>query len=383
MQYYNIRCLKGIPMTYLTRSRRFLLGAGLLAVIFLVNLPQTFAAENPSRLWTVSSTEQLIKAVDELKALELAKELDVESIGLGGGTIVLEPGLYTLTAPIVFDSINLVALQGSGWNTVIKRKGDGDAIVFNKCGFATVRNMRIVGNMEAKKGSGIVLRGSSSCTIDYCRIRQFAECGVFFDGDPKSPMSSNVVTSCHFIGNRGYQIHSRSNNDFIFDSNQFGTHSVEPQVGCFLDHASAGTYSKNMHWDNVVALRLSPGSHFNRIENNRFEESRHEGIIIGDADTTEPNVYNLFTGNMLHSNSKKNKGQYSVVVAYNAFQTTFTDNQIFSWNTDQTMFKHCVVVGKGCADWIIKDNIMAHNMAKPAIVYDENAGHIVGDNLLR
>ena len=370
-------------MSCIVRSRGYLFALGLLALVCLLGPSLAKAADAPSRLWTVSTTEQLLKAVQELKALEKVAKVEVDQIGVGGGTIVLEPGVYTLTEPLVFDSINLVSIQGSGWNTVVKREGEGDAIVLNKCGFATVRNMRIIAGLETKTGSGIVLRGSSSCTIDYCRIRQFAESGIFFDGDAKSPMSSNVVTNCHFIGNRTYQILSRSNNDFIFDSNQFGTHSVQPQVGCFLDHSSAGTYSKNMHWDNVVALRLSPGCHYNRIENNRFEESRHEGIIIGEEEATEPNVFNLLTGNMLHTNSKMNKGQFSAVVAYHAIQTTFTDNQIFSWNSDQTMMKHCVVIGKGCGDWIVADNIMMHNVEQPAIVYDENAGHIVKDNILR
>ncbi|MHB9078606.1 MAG: right-handed parallel beta-helix repeat-containing protein [Pirellulaceae bacterium] len=68
--------------------------------------------------------------------------------------------------------------------------------------FCVIRNVLLLGDESAKAGSAIVLRGTcSSCTIDFCRIVNFAESGVRFEGEPKRPMSSNSIRNCHFIGN--------------------------------------------------------------------------------------------------------------------------------------------------------------------------------------
>jgi hypothetical protein len=55
-------------------------------------------------------------------------------------------------------------------------------------------------------------------------------------------------------------------------------------MGCLLDRSSAGTYSMNYHWGNVNAMQVGPHAHFNRIENNRFENSRETGVIVGTSE---------------------------------------------------------------------------------------------------
>ena len=42
---------------------------------------------------------------------------------------------------------------------------------------------------------------------------------------------------------------------------------------------------------------------------------------------------------------------------------------------------HSLVIGAGCRNWIVKDNIMRHNEG-PSLVFQEAAGHIVKDNLV-
>jgi hypothetical protein len=295
-----------------------------------------------------------------------------------------------MTETVEFNSIPHVNLVGSGWNTVWKKVGPGDAIRFINSGFSVVRNIKIVGDTNAKKGSGIIFQGqgSSSCTVDYCRIRKFAESGIRFEGTAKRPLSCNTVSNCHFVGNRKDQLYSFHNNDFYITGSNFGTHQSGqtdpngpvPRTGVVLDHSSAGTYTRNYHWDNTVAFRIGPGSHFNRIENNRFEESRQSGIIIGSPTTSEPSNFNIFTGNTIHSNSKFNSGEFTAVIAYNASETTFCQNQIFSWNSQQTLMKRGLELGQDCNNWIIKDNIIRHCKEKPALTYNQNAGHIVKDN---
>lgn len=343
-----------------------------MAVVCLLSLAAaamgTPIAKAPPALYKVKNTAELLTAIAK--------------VGDAGATIELEPGVYAIDKTIELNGVNHLNLRGGGWNTVIQKKGAGDALVFVDCGFCVVRDLMVSGDGTAKKGSGIVFkgkRGSSSCTVELCRVSGFPESGVLFEGSADSPQSSNSVRNCHFISNMGDQLRSFNNNDFYFIGNQFGTHSGNPRTGCVLDHSSAGTYSMNYHWGNQVAMRLGPGSHYNRIENNRFEESQQTGVEIGDA-KGDSCIYNIITGNTFHTNSQSKSGEYSAVQAVNASSTTFCQNQLFSWNGLKFKHKSGLVIGLGCTHWIVTNNILRDSVQK-SLVFDETAGHIIKDNI--
>lgn len=343
----------------------------LLFVLAAPAVPAEEAAKPPEQFFSVSTTKQLLTAA--------------QAVAKTGGTIALKPGTYVIEQSLVFDKVNMVNITGSGWNCQITRRGEGDAIVFRQSGFSTVKDLLIVGDKDARKGSGIVFAaGCSSCTVDYCRICLFPESGVRFDGDDKGAQSSNSVRNCHFINNAGEQLRSYQNNDFYIIGNQFGHdrwgRAERPKAGCLLEKSSAGTYSQNYHWGNVNALKMI-GCNFNRIENNRFEESSESGIVIGSAAPWSGGAYNIILGNTIHTNSQGNPGKYPAVMAQNASVFQFCINQILSWDSASTKHKNGLVLGSGCGKWIVKDNIIHHSTEK-AVVYDENAGHIIKDNVV-
>lgn len=321
--------------------------------------------------WQVATAAELLQAAAAMPVV--------------GGTILLRPGTYVLEAPLRFSRANHVNLVGSGWNTALVCRGAGDGITFEDCSFCVVRDLMVVGDTAAAAGSGIVYRGqSSSNRVSACRLANFAESGVCYAGDPKQPQSTNTVADCHFIDNAGDQLASHHNNDFFIEGNNFGAHARQgdraPLTGVVLDHSAAGSYTRNYHWNNRVALRLGAGSHFNRIENNRFEESLESGILIGDPDGREGVYLNILLGNTIHTNSKGRSGEFVAVQATFAVDFTFSANQVFSWDSEHFQHRSALVLGAGCRSWIVKDNILRHN-AGPALVYDAAAGHLVKDNL--
>lgn len=343
----------------------------LLAGLLLCAMTVASEAAEKSRVWKVSDVAGLMAAVRD--------------IGPEGGLITLEPGEYPIAEPLIFKTKSKVNLEGAGWSTVIQRKGAGDAIVFEgSCWSCRVHGLTVQGDKEAKTGSGIVFRAgewSGICVVDYCHLDGFPESGVRFEGNPKKPFSSNTVKDCWLTNNRGDQLYSSWNNDFYFLGNQFGAGSgPAPKTGARLDHSSAGTYSMNYHWGNVVALRLGPGANFNRIENNRFEQSREQGILLGEAGGDACQL-NIITGNTLHTNSEGEPGRFNAVEAHNTSATTFTSNQIFSWNSAKVKAKSGLVFTDNCKQWIVKDNLVRHCVEKP-LVFGPQDGHIVKDNLL-
>lgn len=300
--------------------------------------------------------------------------------GPNGGLIRLRPGAYVLDQPLRLVGVHCVTIQGGGWNTVLTRRGGGDLFIIEDAGFCVLRDLLLTASDHDGAGSGIVLRGqSSSNTIASCRIVDFPESGVRFEGDPAAPMSSNAVRNCHFIGNRSVQLHSIHNNDYYIVGNQFGTHSARPRVGCHLDHSSAGTYTLNYHWDNDVAFILGPGAHYNRIVDNRFEESRREGVRIGAEDATDACRLNIITGNTIHTNGKGTVGAHPAVRAWRAEDTIFSANQVFSWNADQTRHTAALVLDPACRDWIITGNTFRHHTDAALVLAGE--GHVVRDNI--
>lgn len=347
-------------------TQRIVAGALAVCAICSPSLAQT------QRSWRVSGAAGLIAAAKAMPA--------------DGGIISLEPGTYEIAETLVFKAKSQVNIEGSGWSTVIKKTGDGDAIVFDgNCWNCRVHCLKLQGDKNAKSGSGIVYRNgewSGINVVDYCHIDCFPESGIRYEGNPTKPFSSNTVSNCWLTNNNGDQIYSSYNNDFYIVGNQLGRGpGRNPKTGARLDHSSAGTYSMNYHWGNGVALHLGPGANFNRIENNRFEQSQQTGIMIGDLKGGDPSQLNIITGNTIHTNSEGASGKFNAVEAHDAHAFTFTNNQIFSWDCNSVKCKSGLALGNNCRSWIIKDNIVRHCTAKP-IVYDPKDGHIVEDNIV-
>lgn len=366
-----------VPLSEWRGNRGFWCLAATSAVLVLAALVVDRTAQSRAALpgagdpravqrWDIENVDQLLSALAQLPPT--------------GGTLCLRPGDYVVDQTLEIRSTHSVNLVGTGWDTKIVRRGEGDLLRVIDAGFCSVRNLLLLGAESATAGSGIVWRNCSSCTIDNCRIVNFAESGVRYEGDPRHPMSSNALRDCHLIGNLGDQVWSQHNNDFYLIGNQFGTHRGAPRTGCLLDHCSAGSYSLNYHWGNHVGLRLGPGANFNRIENNRFEESRESGLVIGVPEGGDANVLNIVTGNTFHTNSQAQSGAHPAVAAYDAHDTTFCGNQVFSWNSDQFRHRHSLLIGRNCDRWIVKDNIFRHNVQE-AIVFDATKQLIVKDNL--
>ncbi len=120
---------------------------------------------------------------------------------------------------------------------------------------------------------------------------------------------------------------------------------------------------------------------FNRINNNRFEESSEAGVVIGEEADWSGGAYNIFVGNTIHTNSQGNKGHFPAVDARHAAMVTFTSNQILSWDSNSTMHRVGLMLGPGCSKWIVKDNIIHHWTEKP-LICDEKSGHIIRDNIV-
>lgn len=352
----------------------------LILIILFASMITCNAAESPDTTKKTTAPSQSSVRVTNMAGLLSA----LSNIEYPGTTITLAPGVYKTKETITVTGKNGVNIVGSGWDTVIQKIGDGDALVLKDCGFSFVRRLRFEGDPKAKKGSGLIIKDAcGSNTIDSCMFSGFPMSGLRFEGLDTNAQSSNTVKDCMFIDNAGDQLWSYSNNDFYMVGNTFGVKKLHgnaaPRTGIVLNHSSAGTFAMNRCWENRVGMRLGPASHYNRIENNSFRDSLESGMALGvlGADGC---YLTIITGNTITNNSSAKSGTYPGVDAVNMVQTTFTANQISCRNIKDCKHKSSLVIGKGCGTWTVKDNFLTDNIEKP-IVFDESAGHIIKDNI--
>jgi len=321
----------------------------------------------------VSNVEELYKAVESI----VPDSND-------GAYIKIKPGVYLIEKPLYMKNVNMVKIEGSGWNTLLKKVGDGDLMVFEGiCWHNRVTDLMFEGDINAKTGSGLVIKEgkwNGINTIERCYFLKFPEHGVKAEGKKDTPISSITVKSCWFIENKEDQLYFAHSNDYYILENQFGRGG---KAGCYLYNSSAGSYSLNYHWDNKTALKMSNDCHFTRIENNRFEESYETGIIMGDKNDPSGAVsLTIFTGNTIHSNSKNNYGKFNAVEMYNIRDIIFNNNQIFSWNFLDSSVKHCLTVSDNSTGVMIKDNIFRHHTEDALIYPKDDESFIVKDNMI-
>ena len=165
---------------------------------------------------TAASTPSILNAAGHFEVSTVEELRDaLAKMPTRGGTIQLRTGDYILDQPLEISGKHSVSLVGDGWTCRIVRRGEGNAITLSDAAFCEVRHIMFEGDVAATSGSALLLRGNcSSCTVDHCRIVNFPESGVRFEGDSQHPMSSNTIRDCHFIGNLGDQLYSLNNNDF-------------------------------------------------------------------------------------------------------------------------------------------------------------------------
>ena len=270
-------------------------------------------------------------------------------------TIYFPSGVYRTSAPLGISAINNMRLLGEGGtNTTIRLFGNGTILSITDASFCSIEELGF--QHGSGTGSGVIFWGiNGSNNVDRCFFSQNpAGHGLAFSGTEAVSQSSNRITRCVFLENGLAQLYLHRSNDGLVGYNAFGGGSSGyPPAGCSLSYASAGLYVGNEHWDNVNALRIDNSS-FLRISNNRFEESRQEGVLA----TTSP--WCQFTGNYLHTNSQAVTGTYSALrLATSCTNWNITGNTVMSWNT--LRHKHSIETDATCSSINMVGNMLDHS----------------------
>ncbi|MCC6729186.1 MAG: right-handed parallel beta-helix repeat-containing protein [Chthonomonadales bacterium] len=320
-----------------------------------------------------------------------------------GGAIHLAPGTYELDSPLEVRGCSLVGLVGAGaGRTTLRRRGDGDAIVFRgACNNCSVRGLRVVGDPRATRGSGVVFTDtdwSGLSSIDSCTIEGFAEYGVSFAGRYAAPESSNTVSNCLLRNNRRAQIGSVANNDFFFVRNHMVVDAPAASAACGIAMArsSAGSVAHNVFRGCWIGVRMAGGCSINRIEDNAFDGCHASAIDSGaetppgydlrsvprarlyeawewdNANRFRLNAETLIRGNVIRADGEG----FRALDARGTVFCTFHGNTLITPGRVGGVLR----AGPSCMGWIVRDNLLRGEAARawevpgdPATIASGNA----------
>jgi polygalacturonase len=270
-----------------------------------------------------------------------------------GREVFFPAGTYNIT-PATLSGFLSLKIRGAGRDvTKITLTSTGTALKFSNCSWLQISDLSIQATGTAQtlaNAIGIQLdTGSSNAVLERINFYGFSLDGLRMVGTSGAPLSGHVVRQCYFLGCGRYQFYNEYNNDFTIDDNQFGMLSgiTHAQIGCYLNASSAGTYTKNKHWENAIGLKAL-NSNFNSYVDNRIEINDNEGVYFDGCTDI------LFDSNRVYSNSATTDGASDNVYMVNCDRITFVGNNIFTW--DASYSRWGVNFDTGCGDIVLGKN---------------------------
>lgn len=271
--------------------------------------------------------------------------------------IYFPAGTYRVTSTLTQGtSTDNIHIYGAGeFVSTIKRDTNGDVFELTGVSFWVFNDISIQHATGLTSGYGVSLKsGSSSCEFINVYVVNNPGGGITSDGSSGSQQSEHKFISCLFLDNgrngAGKQLNLTWTNDFtIFecDFGRQGTMTGYPSHGVYFDNASAGLYMGCSHWDNTVAFEATGASNYNRISNNRWEESQNENVIYGGT-----GAHNQITNNIAHTGGKAAKDTYvNVSLTSTGSNNLLDDLTTFSWDTALYRNTYALSIGASVTGW--------------------------------
>lgn len=331
----------------------------------------------PGEKWfrAVSSADELEKAIREIPAT--------------GGTIYIQAGIYRVKSPIVIQDKSNLTLIGSGLGTFLRGTGDSDLLVFQgKCSGIYIGNMNLSPDKgtpwappDQKLGSGILFKAEGrGLTVDYCIIDNWPVSCIRIEGKPESKVEDVVITGNWIIKGKQAQLYMSNCRNFNVSDNQFGYPWPDKSpVGAYLERCSYGLYELNYHWGNKIGFWIAQDCSDIRILENRAEQSKENGLLLGMPEGGLPNRNILIEGNTFHTNPELDPGTTSNVAAYKTSNVTFAANQVYTWR-DQRKSSNGIELDEFCRDWLFDSNYVRDFLGE-AIKYPKKNGIAFRNNI--
>jgi hypothetical protein len=265
-------------------------------------------------------------------------------------------GAYRFGSALQVTQIHGLRVVGDGSGcTTLQADFDGNLLTFQECSFCAFEKLAVQ-HVNARTGAGVAFQGvGGSNLVDRCLFANNTTNGLSFAGTASVASSSNRCMRSLFLANGTHQLLFQYSNDGEVTDCAFGNATAPYSTsGCYLQHASAGSYTGCEHWGNVNALVMED-CHYVRVSNNRFEESRRAGVV------TNGSTHCNFSDNLLHTNSQSATGTYAALELHDTQWWNISGNHFLSWDADAYRHSNSVACSADCDRLLITTNVSRHN----------------------
>ncbi|MHB1457502.1 MAG: right-handed parallel beta-helix repeat-containing protein [Armatimonadota bacterium] len=334
-------------------------------------------------------SKQLLKVISNLnkpsdkvwfRKVQTVSDLEkaVRDLPETGGTIYITAGNYRLTGSLSIKDKNNVTIIGSGLGTFLKGIKDADLISFEgKCNNCYIGNLNIMPDIatpwklvDMSKGSGVLFKGAGTgFSVDYCIIDNWPVSCIRIEGNPENTIKKVTITGNWIIRGKETQLYMTHCRDFNVSDNQYGyVFEDKLPIGAYFAHCSDGLYELNYHWGNKIGLWFDHDCSDIKILENRSEQSRVNGMLLGTPEGGLPNRRFVIEGNTFHTNPELDPGTAPNVAAYNTSNVKFLSNQIYTWWSERKS-TNGLELDDNCKDWELDSNYF-RDYLKDAVKYN-------------
>lgn len=265
------------------------------------------------------------------------------AIDSGATGIYVPKGVYAVR-PLTISGKSGLQIYGTDVTFGSQFKLTQAGAIFNLNGSSNVllNKLGLFPDTALSGTEGVKINETSNIRITECIIYNFKGAGVRFTGTLGTQISGCIVRDNLFLSNgkdgTSAQLDTYYANDFSYTGNQFGSLAPTtefPAVGVRLDYSSNGFFSDNLIWSCVNGANFT-NSKYNRIVNNRFEDSCQNGCQIVACEEF------IFNSNWVNSNSLSSTNTYNNLTIQSTQNSTFCSNIFFNWNYPTFVVKNSI-----------------------------------------
>jgi len=280
--------------------------------------------------------------------------------------LIIPAGTYLLNTSITVSSFAGVEIIGEGINiTKLRKTSAGDMLTLTNCSRGTISGIAFDGT-GMSSGNGIVIDGTTSgvITIRNNQFAYFPDSGLYINGLVATQFSSLIIENNLFltngVTNSKPQLKANYCNDTKWIGNQFGNDGSANYApyGAYLFSCSAGDYSNNYHWNNLVGGYYEQNNYV-RYAENRWETNQRQGIQIKNSTLCS------FIGNHIHTNSQASSGTYNSMEVVNFSESSFVGNLFYSFSVSLTNYN--LTLDAACNSLLIDSNFFSDYTTAPVL----------------
>ena len=266
-----------------------------------------------------------------------------------GLDIIVDPGVYRHTGLTITDK-NSQIIRGPGgiYKSQFLLTVTGNSLTLVRSINIELHELGFTSDGALSGTAGVVTDAFSSLRVYKGMFYRFKGPGVRMGGTFTNQIGGCIIRDSFFLscGTDGVspQLECNYSQDYSYTGNQLGSigpfgPSNRPALGVRMTACSNGYFADNLIWQCGAGALFQSGCNYNRITNNRFEESQQAGLVFSFCDE------NIIMGNWINDNSLQTTNTYDGFGMFTCTNNTVVGNIVYNWEQPAILQRNSFIVG--------------------------------------